>query len=260
MSSKFSDTIPVVRRIFVAVLLRDLRTRFGRSYISYLVAILWPLSHMLTILLSYVLVHRVAPIGDDPTLFAATGLLPYILCLYPARMITVAVNQNKPLLQFPIIKPNMLIFARATLEILNALIVTATMYAGFYVFGIKFEPNDLFDLFAGICCSIYLGVCIGFLNVVFYSVLGVPALIIMILILVGFYLTSGVFLPVAMFPKEAQEWDAYNPLFQSVEWLRTAYYGTDSPHLDRFYIFFLSTVLLAMGMVGERLIRGRVIT
>ena len=260
MSSKVGNAIPVVRRIFVAVLLRDLRTRFGRSYLSYLVAILWPLTHMLTILLGYVLVHKVAPIGDDPTLFAATGLLPYILCLYPSRMITVAVLQNKPLLQFPIIKPNMLIFARATLEILNAIIVTATMYAGFYVFGIRFEPNDLFDIFLGICCSIYFGVCLGFLNVVFFSVLGSPALIIMVLILVGFYLTSGVFIPIAMLPKSAQEWDAYNPLFQSVEWLRSAYYGTDSPYLDRFYIFFLATVLLALGMIGERLIRGRVIS
>ncbi|MGO9430501.1 MAG: hypothetical protein ACLP0Q_16800, partial [Rhodoblastus sp.] len=94
-----------LHRIIVASILRDMRTRYGRSYFAYLIAIGWPLTHMLVMLVAYTLSNRIAPIGDDPSIFIATGVAPYILCLYPARFTAMTVAQNRSLLQFPIFKP-----------------------------------------------------------------------------------------------------------------------------------------------------------
>ena len=40
----------VQKRIIGALILRDMKTRFGRSLVGYLIAIAWPLSHMLLIM------------------------------------------------------------------------------------------------------------------------------------------------------------------------------------------------------------------
>ncbi len=70
----------------------------------------------------YILGHKVAPIGDDPAVFAFTGLVPYIMCLYPARFTAMTVMQNKPLLNFTVVKPIHLVVARAILESLTAIL------------------------------------------------------------------------------------------------------------------------------------------
>ena len=111
------------RRILLASMLRDMRTRFGRSYISFVISIAQPLFHLGIMFGIYVLTHRLAPIGDDPAIFAFTGLTPYILCLYPARFTAMAILQNKPLLQFSVISPIHLIVSRAILECLSAVVV-----------------------------------------------------------------------------------------------------------------------------------------
>lgn len=51
----------------------------------------------------------------------------------------------------------------------------------------------------------------------------------------------------------------YNPLFHCVEWMRSAYYGIDSFYLDKFYVIGTATLFLCIGLLGERLLRGRIL-
>jgi capsular polysaccharide transport system permease protein len=52
----------------------------------------------------------------------------------------------------------------------------------------------------------------------------------------------------------------FNPVFQLVEWTRSAYFETHSTVLlDKPYVLLLSAFLLALGLLGERLFRGKVI-
>lgn len=260
MDERYSKAIQLMGRIYGAVLLHDMRTRFGRTYLSYLISIAWPLIHLTVILVAKSLLVRIAPIGDDPTVFAATGLLPYILCFYPARMMMTAVVQNKPLLQFPIIKPIDLIAARATLEILNAAIVAVILLGGLQMVGIEFDPNDTYEVAAAIVASIYFGTCLGLFGIVLYSVLGWGVQMAILMSLVGLYLTSGAFVSITLFPEEFRKINWYNPLFHSVEWLRSGYYGIDSYELNRLYLAAVATTFLFLGLLGERMIRGRVIS
>lgn len=259
MTGRLDEALATLRRVLGALLLHDMRTRFGRNYLAYLLAIAWPLAHLVTIVVARALFGKIVPIGDDPATFAATGVMPYILCLYPARMMAPAIAVHKPLLQFPIIKPISIIFVRATLEILNAFVVVALFVIGLRMLDMGLEPFDVFETAAAIVVSIYLGVGIGFFGAVLYPVLGFSANLILILTLLGLYLTSGAFIPTTIFPQQYRELNWYNPLYHCVEWLRSGYFGVDSFDLSRFYVLFVGTFFLFIGLLGERMIRGRLL-
>ena len=127
---KLVEKFAEFRRIIGAVLIQDMRSRFGHSHIGYLIAIAWPLSHIGDDYARLLAQDTIAPVGDSPTMFVGTGVVPYILCLYPARLLAMAIPQNRQLLNIPVIRPFHLIFSRCILETLNAVIVLALVHVG----------------------------------------------------------------------------------------------------------------------------------
>lgn len=253
------ETFGQIFRVLGAVLLRDMRTRFGRTHLGYLIAIAWPFTHLVVLVGARTVLNKLAPLGTEPAVFYATGVLPYILCLYPARMMAMAVVQNRPLLQFRIVTPAILIFGRAILESLNSIVVFLLLLLGLRLFDVEFAPDDWPGLAQGILVAVYLGVGIGFFGTLCYSLIGFPAILAIILILVGLYLTSGALLPITFFPAWALDVLLYNPLFHCVEWMRSAYYGLDSFYLDKFFVVGTASVFISLGLLGERLLRGRLL-
>lgn len=244
--------------IIGAVLLQDMRTRFGRSYAGYLIAVAWPLSHMGFIIVGYLLTTKIAPVGDDPAVFLATGLLPYILCFYPARMMALTIFQNRQLLNIPILKPIHLIIARSILETLTAVAVCILFYTALFIFDVDFMPVDIIEAAAAIAASIYFGVGLGILNVVLCALFGPFFLVFFIVILIGAYLVSGVYIPIWVVPEPTRSYMLYNPLLHLVEWLRSAYYTSyGAETIDKGLVLGVATVALALGLLGERFLRGK---
>src|SRR5258708_19680631 len=98
-------------RVVRALVLRDSRARFGTGIFSYLVAISVPFTHLMGLMSVPLLVDQIAPFGTNYGLYAATGVLPYILFLYPGRMTMLCIVDRGPLLRFPIATPLYLIFS-----------------------------------------------------------------------------------------------------------------------------------------------------
>lgn len=246
------------RRIIGAVLIQDMRSRFGNSHIGYLIAIAWPLSHMGVITLAYMLRVTIAPVGDSPTMFVATGIVPYILCLYPARLLATAIPQNRQLLNIPVIQPFHLIFSRCILETLSAVIVLALFMSVVSLFDVEILPTDTTEAAKAIGAAVFLGIGLGFLNVVMCAILGHFFLVFFILVMVGLYVLSGVYMPPSALPSNIREYMMYNPLLHLVEWLRSAYYASyDSELINKSLILWVGGISLTMGLVGERFLRGK---
>jgi capsular polysaccharide transport system permease protein len=236
----------------------DMRTRFGASFFGYLIAIGWPLSHLVIISGAYLLRNYVAPVGESPAVFVATGVVPYILCLYPGRMLGMAVIQGRSLLNMPILKPGHLIAARWILEVLNAFIVLGLYLLLMYSLDIDFLPADYFVAAQAVLAAVYLGVGIGALNTVACAVFGHFFLLAFTMVTVLLYIASGVYVPSYTFSEEMREYYSYNPLFQIVEWLRSAYYTSYDPAMvDKFYVIEVASISLALGLLGERFFRGK---
>lgn len=248
-------------RIVGAVLLQDMRTRFGRSYLSYLIAIAWPLCHILFIMGAYMLVNSLAPVGDDPAVFLATGMLPYILCLYPARQLALALTQNRQLLNIPILRPIHLIAARIVLELTTAALVCIIFYVVLVSSGVDIWPSNVQTAVEALCATLFLAVGLGALNVVLVGLLGQFALIGFILVMVGLYVTSGVYLPMRMVPEPTRSIMTYNPLAHLVEWMRSAYFASyDADAIGKTYVIGIAGVALLLGLLGERFMRNKMLT
>jgi capsular polysaccharide transport system permease protein len=254
-------SINVQFRVIGAIILRDMRTRFGRTHLGYLIAVVWPLTHALFILTAHALVNRLAPIGGDPVIFVSTGIIPYIMCFYPSRQMTFSVEQNKALLMFPLIRVSDIIFARAILEFLTSFIVVILFFLFIYVFiGIDPTPISLSNAILGVLSAMYLGISMGFINTLIMSIFKFwnPIQIITMIIM---YMTSGAFFVAENTPQEYQFYIWFNPLLHCVEWLRSAYYEDYGGNLlSKSYVIIYSTFLLFSGLLGERFIRGKLLS
>jgi len=251
----FFEAIKVQMRVIGALILRDMRTRFGRTFLGYVIQVLWPLTHLCFVMTLYVVIRRFMPFGTSPAVFLGTGILPYILCLYPARMISMSLVQNSPLLYFPIVKAVDVVIARGILEVITAFWVTVLFVFILYVFGVDVMPIYPEQALLAVFASIYLGFSIGFLGAVLYKVFKFW-IVIVFLSLIVMYATSGVFIYPSALPPKVQYYMSWNPLFHSVEWLRSAYYdGYGNNILDKGYLFGFASVNLFLGLLAERVIR-----
>lgn len=259
MAVHIRDAFANQGRVIGALILRDMRTRFGRSFMGYVVIVGWPLTHLLALFTAYLLTRRFIPIGTNLPLFIATGILPYILCLYPSRMIMMSLVQNHPLLYFPIVKTTDVVIARGALEILTAFWVVAIFATILYIAGVDLTPLHYQEAILAILATIYLGFGLGFLGAVLFKITR-AWMPFQIGILIGMYVASGVFFIPTNLPERAQFYLGFNPLLHSVEWLRSAYYdGYGEGMLDRGYLIGFSTVALFIGMTIDRFVRGRLL-
>lgn len=258
MSIKLLSKIAEFARLVSVVLLMDMRTRFGASYFGYLIAVGWPLMHLLILEGAFVLRNLVAPIGDSPAVFVATGVVPYILCIYPARMLAMTMGQGRVLLNLPILRPVHLIAARWILEGLTAFTVLSLFILILYLIDIEFYPADPLQAAEAVFAAVYLGVGLGVLNTVMTAIIGPYYVVIFTLFIIVLYFMSGAYLPSTTLSEEMREYSVYNPLFVMVEWLRSAYYTSYDPYsVDKKYVIEVASASLALGLLGERFVRGR---
>jgi capsular polysaccharide transport system permease protein len=253
----YESALRVQLRVIYALILRDTRTRFGRTFGGWVIMVVWPLTHGLLLMSGYYILHRVAPVGTDVSVFVGTGVLPYIICLYPARMMMMSLAQNQPLLNFPIVKSADIIIARGALEIINSLWVISLLCVIMYIAGIDFMPQRPEEAMLAILATIYFGFAIGFISAVFYK-LARAWLGIQIGLFALMYISSGAFFVPAVLPPVVRDIIWYNPLFHAVEWLRSAYYeGYGNGMLNREYLLGCATMILFIGMLAERGVRGK---
>ena len=253
---------PIVSQIRVlhALILRDVHTHYGSNFMGYFIVILKPLSRLLILMTMYLFIRgRVAVVGTNAELFFATGVLPYILFVYPAHSIMVAIVANRPLLFFPIVQVLDVIVARGIVEIITAFWVTAIFCVILLLFGVDIMPLHMFDAVSAILATIYLGFAMGCFAAVMNKLSPAFAVFFAIFLMV-LYFTSGIFFVPSSLAIEVQNVVWWNPLLHAVEWLRSAYYeGYGYGLLDRWYLISFSTMTLFITLLMERGARGRLL-
>jgi capsular polysaccharide transport system permease protein len=247
-------------RILVALMLHDLKSRFGGNQFGFLaMAVGWPLSHILVLLLIYAGVGRTAPYGDSVALWFATGVVPFMAFQYMSRFIMLGIVTNRQLLSFPVVKVTDLLFARAIVEVLNAGLIVLIVFAIFGALGIDFMPRDVVQASLALLAMMFLGVGFGVVNAIIAAAF--PLWIMgSILFTVILWLGSGVaFVPDAL-PEAFRRPLSYLPPLHGVEWMRSAYYeGYGADILDKTYLIAFSMVTLFVGLALERLMRGKML-
>lgn len=246
-------------RVIRAVMLRDLRTRFFNHGLGYLLAISWPVAHILVLLGFYGFFGRHAPYGESTALFFATALVPFMTWNYMSRFIMLSLVMNRALLAFPAVRILDILFGRAALELL-ASCATLWLLAGLAAAaGIDMMPADVVEAACAMAAALGLGLGCGMLSAI-VAMLMPGWVTVYTLIVIACYVFSGILFVPAALPAFAGDALAWLPTVQLVEWMRVAFFeGYPDRLLDRGYAvgWVLVTILLGLGL--ERAIRGRLL-
>ena len=246
-------------RVLVALMLRDIKTRFFGNEFGFLIVIAWPLSHVVILILFYTALGRTAPYGTSTALWFATGVVPFMAFSYMARFIMLGIVLNRPLLVFPQVKITDILLARAILEVLNASLVILILFAFFWAYGIDFTPINPAQACFAIGACMLLGLGVGCINAIIASAFHfwVTGYALVNIIL---WITSGVFFVAHAVPEPARYFLSFNPIVHGIEWMRSAYYeGYGSGFLDKEYMIGYAIVSIFLGFLLERLVRGRLL-
>jgi capsular polysaccharide transport system permease protein len=246
-------------RVMWAIILRDLRTRFFNHGLGFLIAIAFPLVHILVLLGIYGALGRPAPYGDSTAVFFGTALAPFMTWNYMSRFVMYSLIMNRPLLAFPAVKILDIVFGRAALEMMAACCMVTVLVSIALIAGEDIMPHDVVEAAAAMGAALLLGLGFGLLSALISLAL-VSWTIIYTLIVISFYLLSGiVFLPHAL-PQELREPLSWIPTLHLVEWMRVAFFdGYPDDMLDRGYVLSWGAGSLLAGLALERAIRGRLL-
>jgi capsular polysaccharide transport system permease protein len=236
------------------------QTRFFGSALGFVIAIAWPVSHIFILIGINGAVGRAAPYGDDPALFFATGLLPFMCFNYMSRFTMLGVMLNRPLLGYPIVKVADILIARAILEVLNAGIVVIVTMIILTAMGVDVQPPRPIDAMCALLACMLLGFGFGIVNGVIagmFSFWLTPFSLFQILM----WMASGVILVPDELPETARYWLSFNPALIGVEWMRSAFYEGYGlgELLDKRYMLGFAVTTLFVGLLMERAMRGRIL-
>jgi capsular polysaccharide transport system permease protein len=247
------------RRVLFALMLRNIRTRFFGNGLGYLVGIAWPLTHILILVGLFVFTGRTAPYGDSTVLFIATGVVPYMIFSYLARMTMLSVMKARPLLAFPEVKVLDVLLAAAFLEILAAACVTIVLILIAWFAGVDVMPRDVGQAAYAFGAIVLLGFGFGLTNSAI--ALAAPSWFTgYILINILLWVSAGVFFVPDAMPQVLREALAYQPVLQVIEWTRSAYYeGYGGLVLDRRYVIGVGIGGVFLGLFLERAMRGHLL-
>ena len=108
-----------------------------------MVAVAWPLTHIVILVAIFAVAGRAAPYGDSIALFIATGVVPFQTFTYLSRFMMISLIKSRPLLAFPEVKVLDMLFAAALLEILSACCVVIAFLVIAWFAGIDAMPRDI---------------------------------------------------------------------------------------------------------------------
>ena len=246
---------PVLKRRFatprtiMALMLREMSTRYGRSPGGYVWAVLEPLGSILLLGIAFSLLIRSPSLGSSFILFYATGFLPFSLYQTLSNTIARAVTFSRPLLFYPSVTWVDAVMARFLLNSLTGILVTYLIFAGILLLIDTRVVLDLGPITVSIFLAMLLGLGVGVLNCALIGLIASWDMIWSILTR-PLFLASGVFFIAEDLPKSIQEILWFNPLMHVTGYMRIGFYPTYKPdYLSIIYPISFALVCLAFGLL-----------
>ncbi|MCJ2136342.1 ABC transporter permease [Methylobacterium sp. J-026] len=234
--------------VLYALMLRDMRTRFGGSLWGYGVVVLWPCVHVFMLILIYSFQHLPVPVDGSFAVFFASGAVPVLIFQYISREVMKAVIMNRPLTYYPQVKLFDIVFARVLVEIVTGFLGLVVVSLILVAIGDNPLPIDPFTAVGGYSAAILLGIGIGTINVAIVGFF--PGWIIgYALFSIIMYVSSGVMFMACFMPDRVYYWMKFNPAVQVVEWVRSAYYPAFNLQVDYLYVYMFSLTCMTVGLL-----------
>ena len=248
----FWHDLQATLRTILALMLREMSTRYGRSPGGYLWAILEPVGGIAVLALGFSLVMRAPPLGSSFILFFATGMLPFTLYMELDGAVSRSLRFSKALLAYPAVRWIDAILARFLLNVLTKLVITGIVLTGIMLISDTRTILDFGYILTALSMAAALGLAMGVMNCALEGLF--PAWdMIWSIVTRPIFLASGVLLLYRDMPTHMQEILWWNPLLHIVGAMRAGFYPMyDSSYVSPTYAFGVALGLLAMGLLLVR--------
>ena len=215
-------------RSVIALMLREMSTRYGRTPGGYLWAIFEPLAMIIVLGMAVSLFARSPDLGTSFLLFKATGTMPLQVFTVLGGQVGHALTFSKPLLRFPRVSWVDAILARFLLNMMVAFTVTVLIIVGIIIVDDVTVMPRWGDILLAMGCAASLGLGVGCLNAYLFTRFAVWQQIWSILTR-PLFLFSGVIMTYESLPAFAQQILWYNPLLHISGMMRAGFYVMYQP-------------------------------
>lgn len=243
-------------RVVHALILRELKARFGKLKLGYLWAFFEPLVFIGFFYMIWSFIDRVpAGLPLFPFLLTGMGTFMFFFKILPFTMM--AIRVNRPLLTFPQVSPFSLVVARSILEFATLCLVYVCLFGVASLLGYPIDIQSPLRLMTVVCLMSLIGVGLGF----FFSTLTplfpvLDQLIGAVLIRPTFF-ASGTFFTAGMMPEGVRDWMLLNPLLHGTELARSAYFTEfESPYGSMPFLAGCAFGTLFLGLLTQRALRS----
>ncbi|WP_109468740.1 ABC transporter permease [Albibacillus kandeliae] len=236
-------------RTVLALMLREMSTRYGNTPGGYVWAILEPLGAILVLSVGFSLVLRSPSLGTSFLLFYATGYLPFSLFNSISNTTARALNFSRALLRYPAVTWLDAVLARFLLNTLTSVVIATLLCGSILILEDAHAALDAPPVIEGFVLTMLLGLGVGTVNCALIGLLPVWE-VAWSIITRPLFLASGVLYIYEDLPQMARDILWYNPLIHVIGLIRTGFYPTyAAAYVNTLYVLGLSLALLAMGLI-----------
>ncbi len=245
-------------RIWFALMLRDIRSRRGRTAESFLLTLAEPVGQLTIVFLVFRALQRHPDYGDDLLLFLLTGVLPYFLFTHVVSRIMGANRVALPMLPLGTVSVIDVAIAQLVLESLIVVAFGAAILLALWLSGVTTAvPYDPLQIVLAFLATAFAAFGIGLFNASAQAFMTAYRLL-WTLIARSLLFFSSVFYVVETLPPVFREALWWNPLLHGVIWFRTGLYP-DYPTvtLSQSYLIAFGLAATLMGLALEAILRRR---
>lgn len=246
-------------RVFFALLMREMTTRYGKSAGGYVWAIVEPLGAVLILSLVFSAFARHPPLGEHIPMFFATGYMAFHVYSDISGVVSGSVAVNKNLMSFPRVSLVDAVMARFALQALTTFAVGFVILALFMVLFPDQIRIDLAPILSAFALAALMGLGVGALNCVLFAYSTVWQRVFGI-INRPMFLISGVFFLYEQMPMALQAYLWWNPLVHIVSMMRSGFYPIyEAAFVSPVYVVVCGAVPLALGLMLLRALRAEIL-
>jgi capsular polysaccharide transport system permease protein len=239
-------------RVLFALVVREMNTKFGRSYGGYIWAIAEPLGGVMLLNLAFSLTVRRPPLGTNFPLFYATGIVPFFLFTGISGSVANAVITNRGLLHYPVVSPLDAVFGKFILDFTTMLVVGILLSGGIIIVYALPVTLDPVSALTGFTLAGLLGLGVGTINCVLFGMFPTWRNIWNVMTK-PLFIVSGTFFIYESAPASFQAIMWWNPIVHVVALVRAGFYGSYNPYYVS--IPYVLAVAGSLFVIGAYLLR-----
>ena len=243
------SSLQIMRDTIHALIMREIKTRFGASKLGYFWALAEPAAQAGILAALFSLIGRSSLSGVPVALFMLVALIPFKFFAKLLPQLTASVNANKGLLAYRQVAPLDPFIARLLIEIATFILVYVILMAICAWFGMDVWPQDLLGLIYASSLLLFLATGLGLVlcNVMLFWE---DVLKLLSMIMTPMFIISGTFFTATMIPSQYWYLFTWNPIFNVNELSREAMFVTyTSPVADADYVLFLGLIFNSLGLM-----------